>query len=329
MIYLAGEPESIAIKNLGMFLVKHVGPLWNLQFGSPCLAKWHRPQDCSKVLNVAASLEPVWSCYVGSSCWVQMLGCTKSRHLRPWHSSNVAKQATKSTMNCVFLPSSQSQSFGKSFRKPSNTWTNPSLRQHTWLQATYPLYPDLLVESYIVTFDIMRHDSDMILHCFQFSVNFQSLKVFGSRNCDKTQKNCHKSLSRILAALAVSQSSSIVIGFHRLFAPSCHLPYFIAPPHPCSHGTKTMSAKVMMWPVKKWRLSERCFSTTWFPTQKSAICHDGVVGDWRKNNYEWFLLTYWNTWKSKDVHNSNLCWKTSASNICCFSTQDMCWSFKN
>lgn len=167
-------------------------------------------------------------------------------------------------MNCVFLPSSQSQSFGKSFRKPSNTWTNPSLRQHTWLQATYPLYPDLLVESYIVTFDMMRHDSDMILHCFQFSVNFQSLKVFGSRNCEKTQKNCHKSLSRILAALAVSQSSSIVIGFHRLFAPSCHLPYFIAPPpHPCSHGTKTMSAKVMMWPVKKWwRLSERCFSTT-------------------------------------------------------------------
>ena len=91
-------------------------------------------------------------------------------------------------MNCVFLPSSQSQSFGKSFRKPSNTWTNPSLRQHTWLQATYPLYPDLLVESYIVTFDIMRHDSDMILHCFQFSVNFQSLKVFGSRNCEKNAK---------------------------------------------------------------------------------------------------------------------------------------------
>lgn len=119
------------------------------------------------------------------------------------------------TLLCIFIPSSQSQSFGKSFRKPSNTWTNPSLRQHTWLQATYPLYPDLLVESDIATFDMMRHDSDMILHCFQFSVNFQSLKVFGSRKCEKTQKKCHKSWSMILAALAVSHLNS-----HRL-SPLC------------------------------------------------------------------------------------------------------------
>lgn len=147
-----------------------------------------------------------------------MLGCTKSRHLRPWHSSNVAKQATKFTMNCVFLPSSQSQSFGKSFRKPSNTWTNPSLRQHTWLQATYPLYPDLLVESYIVTFDMMRHDSDMILHCFQFSVNVQSLKVFGSRNCEKNAKELPQVTVKDIGG---SCCISVFLNCHRCSSPFC------------------------------------------------------------------------------------------------------------
>lgn len=120
----------------------------------------------------------------------------------------------------------------------------------------------------------IRHDAPWLRHDTPLLPIFCQLSKSQSVWIQELRKNAKELPQVTVKDIGGSCCISVFLNCHPFSSPFCaflssHLPYFIAPPpHPCSHGTKTMSAKVMMWPVKKWRLSERCFSTTWFPHPK-------------------------------------------------------------
>ena len=81
MIYLAAywwlwEPESIALKNLGMFLVKHVGPLWNCSSVPRVWPSGTGPKTARKcwTLQHLTNLCEVVTLghLVGCKCWVAL-----------------------------------------------------------------------------------------------------------------------------------------------------------------------------------------------------------------------------------------------------------------